>query len=222
MCGARPLRQSQWQDFLHALRRKLAQQADGLGRFPRGSRLQGLDQPLRRVLSQPAHHVAKQFAIFAESAMSEPVRRIMQRRFGHQPQNLRHPVRDVAAPQRFDAASWLSRTNAALINVCNSGSRSIASWLPSRRIASINALPSPLPYNSPRSDSPIAVVRRASGASNPTHDAYFMRISFTVLSSPRRNMSSRNARTLRGGTHHASSDVSTSFLFSSGTCSQNS
>ena len=98
----------------------------------------------------------------------------------------------------------------------------MASWLPRRRIASINALPSPLPYSSPKSESPIAVVRRASGASNPTHEAYFIRISLTVFSSPRRSMSSRNARTFRGGTHHASSEVSTSFLFSSGTCSQNS
>src|SRR5437879_1478039 len=68
----------------------------------------------------------------------------------------------------------------------------------------------------------MAVVRRASGASSPTQEAYFIRTSLTVLSSPRRNMSSRKARTLRGGTHHASSEVSTSFLFSSGTCSQNS
>src|SRR6266446_6307544 len=98
----------------------------------------------------------------------------------------------------------------------------MANWLPRRRIASINALPSPLPYSSPKSESPIAVVRRASGASSPTHEAYFIRISFTVFSSPRRSMSSRNARTFRGGTHHASSEVSTSFLFSSGTCSQNS
>ncbi len=122
----------------------------------------------------------------------------------------------------MDAASWLNRTNAALTSVCNSGSRSIANWLPSFLIASISALPSPLPYNSPKSDSPIAVVLRASGASSPTHEAYFIKISLTVFNSPRRSMSSRNARTFRGGTHHASSDVSTSFLFSSGTCSQNS
>ena len=89
-------------------------------------------------------------------------------------------------------------------------------------MASINALPSPLPYSSLKSESPMAVVRRASGASSPIHDAYFIKISFAVFNSPRRSISSRNARTFRGGTHHASSEVNTSFLFSSGTCSQNS
>ena len=34
---------------------------------------------------------------------------------------------------------------AALISVCSSGSLSMASWFPKRRIPSINALPSPLP-----------------------------------------------------------------------------
>src|SRR5258708_9112988 len=52
--------------------------------------------------------------------------------------------------------------------------------------------------------------------------AYFNKISLTVFSSPRRSISSRNARTFRGGTHQASSDVKTSFFFSSGTFSQNS
>src|SRR5258706_6752802 len=65
-------------------------------------------------------------------------------------------------------------------------------------------------------------LKYASGASSPTHEAYFIKISLTVFSSPRRSMSSRNTLTLRGGTHQASSEVSTSFLFSSGTCSQNS
>jgi hypothetical protein len=68
----------------------------------------------------------------------------------------------------------------------------------------------------------MAVVRRASSDSKPIQAAYLIKISLTVFSSPRRSISSRNARTLRGGTHQASSEASTSFLFSSGTCSQNS
>jgi len=67
---------------------------------------------------------------------------------------------------------------------------------PTRRIDSISALPSPRCRRVLRvPPRPIAGGwRRASSDSSPIHDAYFIKISFTVFSSPRRNIPSRKVR----------------------------
>jgi len=65
----------------------------------------------------------------------------------------------------------------------------------------------------PQFTEPIAVVRRASSDFQSNARRILHQISFTVFSSPRRNISSKKDRTFRGGTHQDSSDANTSFLF---------
>jgi hypothetical protein len=95
------LRQARRQNLFHVLRGKLAQQAYGLRRFRRGSRLQRLDQAVRSVLTEMADHAAEQLAILAESAMSETVGHILNRGLGHQAQDVHHPVSDMPAAHGF-------------------------------------------------------------------------------------------------------------------------
>ncbi len=101
MYGARPLREPRRQNLLHILRGKLAHQPDGLSSLCWRSCLQCLQEPLCRILSQVADNRGEQFAILAESAVSESIGYVMDRGLGHQVEDLHHPVRELPAAHRF-------------------------------------------------------------------------------------------------------------------------
>src|SRR5260370_23377255 len=82
-------------------RGKLAPQTDGFGGLGCRSRLERLEKPLRGVLSQVTDNRGEHIAILAESAVSESIGYVMDRRLGHQDQDVHHAVGGLAAAHGF-------------------------------------------------------------------------------------------------------------------------